>query len=192
MDMLYPAPNPPPEVEAPEKLTRKQAREFFAWFVQQIPERLAVLQSAYRHTTGRGDLPLEQDSLVPLWAWLCSHVAVRQLTKAELAARRSGLPDWITPDPLADKALTLASECLIYDAGIFFAEVLRRQNPGMEWVLSTKRSSGAYHYPVLSGIDPPMIAHFQVRTCVGRFLRGERSDQSLMERFNFWQARVRL
>jgi hypothetical protein len=125
-------------------------RQYFDWFVAEIPSRLRELQRAIDSTGGPAfQLDFSRESLLALGQWFAPLVETRELSRAEISAWKASLPYYIDA-PTSD--LTDRTKSLCVDIGIYEAETLRHHFPFLKWELRTKNKRHAeYGRPVLSG-----------------------------------------
>ena len=134
-----------------------QAKEFFEWFVTNIPTRLAILTRTLNVARSRGgadSLRLDESpaSFVALGRWLADNASERPVTVAEML-HYERLPEMESigiPDPTTvDDAKTLS---LCFDAGIYLAETLRHRHPHLSWTyVREPKNAFDYNCPVLDG-----------------------------------------
>jgi hypothetical protein len=183
--------------EPPEKLdfqgwTRGEARSYFEWFMNQIPERLSELRKLGKRLNQDCRLDGSRESLFCLGKILVGHAETRPSTPKELAEDANDLPPHLKPFvEIEEWQLTEDTISLCVDVGIYFAEVLRQEHPSLEWKLWTRKTVG-HHRPALVGfqgnvpLDPIRIA---INIALGK-ARGQHGETRLRELFDVWSAKA--
>jgi hypothetical protein len=187
----------PPTSRPRRELTRKEAREYFEWFVDQIPRRIEILERAVKTSVDNqfeswsaNKTPASLDVLGP---WFARHVEKEpvseefkedwslELEKIEAKYRPIfDVPQW---------TLTNRTYSLIHDVGMYLGEVFREHSPILEWQLDTKyKRSVDYQEPVLAapgmdyGINPVRLVHV---IALG-FTDGTKPPSALHKVFDTW------
>lgn len=138
---------------------RPKARAYYKWFMSVKDERVKILETAVR-TSGsfenwKADYSIT--SLTLLQKWLESVIEKRPFTQREseiLSKRFIGtmLETEADTDELPPWTLTEITESICHDVGIYFAEVLLRNNPSLKWGQNVR--SKLYidrNYPIVQG-----------------------------------------
>ncbi|MGK9391342.1 hypothetical protein [Bacillus sp. RK1064] len=153
--MEYTLMEPPVTVESFENLSKKEAKIHFEWFINQIPDRIEVLKKV---TNGEVDFNFTPESLIDIYSWFLSQVEIYELSEEEIGReleRLSQYPDYIYEDEkeslLANPVeLAKVDYAIAMDIGIYYAEVIRRYHPQVQWTYFTKPKSYAYlNKPIL-------------------------------------------
>jgi hypothetical protein len=129
---------------------KKQLREFFKWFVGEIPNRIGELQRAINSTNDHKlILDFSRESLSKLGLWFSEVAEMRQLSKSEIRDWEAKIPrGWDVPTT----DMTNQTKFLGVDIGIYVAETLRQKHASLKWTLvETGKSFADYGRPVLSG-----------------------------------------
>ncbi|MBG9819595.1 MULTISPECIES: hypothetical protein [Bacillus] len=153
--MEYVLMEPPIIMESFETLSKKETKILFDWFVNQIPLRIEVLKNV---TNGEVDFNFTPESLIDIYSWFLSQVEIYELSEEEIGKELEELrqyPDFIYED---EKKSLLANPieiakvdyAIAMDIGIYYAEVIRRNHPQVEWTYFTKPKTYAYlNKPIL-------------------------------------------
>jgi len=172
--------------------SRREARTHFAWFVEQIPNRLAELARIEALMSETCLLDLLPKSLVCLGESFHSLVETRPRTQEQLTHARLELPSNLRPVvEVEDWELTEEALSLCVDVGVYFAEVLRKAHPSLRWELWVRKTVDL-NRPVLVGsrgsvpLDPVRIA---INTALSE-AAGEHRPNRLSELFDVWSSKV--
>ena len=143
---------PPKQFDA---LTEAEARAFLERYVASAGERLERFLDLVAQTGGppRAVLDRSPESLVPLHQWF-----VARARRADAPDASGTLPDWYEPDPpeLATQRLAPRTIADADGVALYFADVLRRAWPQLEWGIGSlpKRFRYAHqHAPLLKAGD---------------------------------------
>ena len=156
------------------ELTHNETEALFQWFLSHISERIAYL-SAFASETKFGlrlELDLSPTSLIPLWTWFLSVAEIERLEKKQQAecdeiagSSTMTFSDYITNR--SDKRLSLFSEYILIDIGIYLGQVFVMNHPGIKWTYyEIPRTDFFVNRPVLSGFEdrrfsPPFKMYFE-------------------------------
>ena len=157
--MVYQMQVPPFEIETFEKLSAKQAKDIFHWYIGEIPFRLKQLQE-YLDTETNNSIMLtkEIDTLSPLWKWFCNTIQTREKTAAEIQEELLNTPEWLHPVVRSKKEKpTYETLAVAMDIAIYFAEVIIHHNPCIQWGYFTRpKSRVSVNEPTLVGFSDGM------------------------------------
>jgi len=130
---------------------KQELREFFGRFQSGLIARTQILadfvRTDERFASWTPDLTAA--SLEPLGAWFMSNVQTRPCTEAEMFAMASKLAyaSEVSKSTLTDQTYSIAA-----DIGIYFARVLMRLHPHLQWQLPLgSKHFVDYGQPVLRG-----------------------------------------
>ncbi|MGB6407475.1 MAG: hypothetical protein WBF39_08360 [Planococcus donghaensis] len=188
--MDYYAMEPPFELRVFEEMTKKEAQQHFDWFVSQIPYRLSQLKKLYIWSTESNIDPLDlsPESLVALWKWFIPRVEIEPKSPEQLSEELANLPEWMHEIHSKNPSeLTLATQSLIIDIGIYYGEVFRKEYPEMEWGFVTKPKKIFYvNRPIVTlketgfEYDPRHMVYIQSL----KVLKNETKNEALLGLFN--------
>lgn len=147
----------PPFARGLAKMSRKELKAYFAWFMDVLPERIGALTAEIKRTPGleTWEPDFTPASLDSLGVWFASQVKARPRTPQEMAELRDlmqiKLPG-VEPPP---EELTERTFSLAFDVGMYLSQVFLKNCDGVSWsqVLDDK-SFVDYGHPVLLGIGP--------------------------------------
>lgn len=157
--MDYPLMTPPFHLKPFEEMNKKEAKQYFEWYISQIPQRMAILKQV---SNGQILLDSSKESLIPLFTWFLSIVTIDQLSEEEIEARLNDLrqyPDFAFEDAkeqLLANPVELKKEDydLARDIAIYYGETLIKNYPQVHWTYLTKPKSHIYlNEPILDVTD---------------------------------------
>lgn len=138
-------------------LTKKQAAEYFHWYVKQSKMRIEQLYD-YIQSTGETDFHCEytSESFVDLWRWFEMQICMVEKCKEEYQAELQRFPEWMH-DSISKETFSIRTLALITDISFYFAETFIKYNPSIEWGFFTKPKNEMYvNMPVLLGFKSNM------------------------------------
>ena len=146
----YPLAVPPTEElgnTPARKYTPKQAREYFEWYISDVPNRLAQLED---YVNDGNERPVKFDdsreSLIALWSWF------EDLICADFEAAKKMHPDTPEEDLVTTKNATIKTLAIGRDISLYFAKVFIKYNPTVHWGYYTRpKSDMDVNRPVLLG-----------------------------------------
>ena len=120
-------------------LTPAQARRYFEWYMEKLPERVAYVSRvcAKELLIPQARMDCSPESLILLWRWL------RRRAKTELSP---------CPGDPKRKVLTTETELILLDVGMYLGETLHRNVPGLQWSCYTQPKKDFFcNHPLLTG-----------------------------------------
>lgn len=163
MTFQYELPKPPFPVRAFKDMDPDDARRHFEWFTSIADGRKQLLLTAITETGGGSVRELTPASLIPVWAWVSTHLQAVTETK-----------------------LTSGSLALVLDTGFLLADVFFRQFPGkLRWVLWT-RKTGPHNKAVIAGFKVPLVPSDVVKACAWKVLKSGPQDDLLYQQYQVW------
>lgn len=187
--MTYPIVKPPFSGKFRE-LGKKEIRIFYAWFMEQIPLRIAILESTIRESESfegwKADFSV--DSLDPLGMWFISQVTTRTRPREVMDELIRQIP---YPIDLENWELTEKTFSLAFDIGIYFAETLRKHHPYIKWdlIITGSKRYMDYGHPILKGMGilPLNPVHIIVTLAYG-IARHKKSEERMHELYDIWAS----
>ena len=137
------------------ELTPKQAKEYFKWYMEEIPHRLALLRNRIRQDCPELEpFDYSPESLIPIWEWYETKIEQIPMTKAEIESRVKIFPKYLESEirkntkKFTDEALSFA-----LDISIYLGEVIIKNYPHLRWDYRTrpKREISVYRQWILLG-----------------------------------------
>lgn len=172
-------------------MSAKEARNYFDWYVDEIPKRLDLLSRAFEATGGgqRDLLDLSPGSLIDLWGWFLPQIVVERKAPGVLREEVDAAPDWLRGFIITnDWNLSLGTTALAMDIAIYFGEVFNRKFDHIQWGVVTKPRSLAYvNRPVLVGfktraLDPRRVVY----NLTLKASQGQSKRSALYELYEVW------
>ncbi len=172
------------------ELTRKQAKDYFDWFLAHIPSRLEQLRTALDWTGGKA-IPLDYTltSLAGLGEWFQRQVEIRARTHAEQEEEQSRMPAWfheyITEWTLTDQTISLC-----YDIGIYFGEMMRHRHPEVHWDMLYKPKNHAdVNQPIIVPFpDQVPLNPLQIAVVIAyKVVDDKKAEVELPKTFQVWE-----
>ena len=152
--MDYEGIKPPFELEYFSEMNKKQAMQYFQWFMETKEERFRVLQEYIFLDTDKVILDKTPESLIGLWEWFHSKISWEEMTKEEIELELKGRPEWMKQMILLDtKKIADLTLKLAYDISLYFGEVFVENNVLLYWGVITKPKS-------LNGVNCPNVLGF--------------------------------
>jgi hypothetical protein len=140
-----------PFVTPVQQLSKAEARQYAAWYHQQVPVRIAVLERAVRSTPDYEKWQADEtpESLHALGKWFAGQVELRLKSQEELSKERAEAGErWA--DTVGTYTLTYRTMSIAYDIGMYLGAVTIRALPQLTWkLIETGRRNVDYHQPVL-------------------------------------------
>lgn len=163
-----------------DKMTPEQTKEYFNWFLQQIPSRIKYLsfKCAEYLSLPQDKLNLSPESLILVWRWFLEVAQVGKTPKRELKRLKHALStfpksfrQYVVKD--CSEALTIGTEYILRDIGMYIGEVFNTHYHHIKWGYYSKPKSDIFvNKPVLLGFkdtsfDPPFELVFEPIHMVG-------------------------
>jgi hypothetical protein len=205
----YPKMVAPFPVKPFDQMTKKEAKQYFDWYVGQMDVRIALLKRVYSETGGEGELNLTPESLTPLWNWFVGQVKGRRLTDQELeeerkqahlvaaVARQKGAQVSEAQVRAAEQyfiqqaremgiILSEETESLCVDIAFYIVKILMNKFPTMHWRVGSGKRYIYYNQPVVA-LFPGRSYDFKpsvgIRGAAENILRGTNSKNIFYEIF---------
>lgn len=167
-----------------KQANKKIGAEYFEWFMSIKDKRINILEEAVKSTEGfefwLADLSI--DSLYVLQNWFEIVVEKRPTTEDEKKAEirlfaGSKLEEYFENRGFTQWTLSEITESICLDVGIYFGEVLVKNNPGLKWGQNiTRKNEFHNNYPaVLSSIGPDFYPD-SIRTSALKVIEGIQID----------------
>lgn len=191
--MNYPWVAPPFEMKSFEEMNKKEAKQFFDWYISQIPSRIEVLKEI---TENKIPLDYSKESLISLFTWYLSQITIYKLSDKEIEAELEDLrqyPDFVFEDEkerLLANPVELKKEdyALAMDIAIYYGETIIKNYPQVKWTFFTKPKSYAYlNEPILSCEDNEIFYERNPRrllkVIIGYIKKNDIENSTLYESF---------
>lgn len=180
---------PPFEFKGFDNMNKKQAEEYFQWYLSQIAYRIEVLSDYVQKDGVKVKFDYSVESLIPIWEWYQSKIILESKTEEELEKDKERYPKWME-DEISKTKISLETWKFGMDIAIYFAETVIENNNGkIYWGYFTKpKNRMSVNRPVLLGfmadmdLDPCLI----VENCTRKSSR-ELQKTILYDMYNVWQ-----
>jgi len=141
------------------ELTPKQAKEYFKWYMGEIPCRLTLLWNRIRQDCAALEpFDYSPESLLPIWEWYETKIKQIPMTKAEIESRVRFFPKYLESEIRKNtKKFTDETLSFALDISIYLGEVIIKNYPNLRWNYRTrpKREISVYR-PVIDGLPYKM------------------------------------
>ncbi len=170
------------------ELTPKQAKEYFLWYMDEIPNRLALLweyMKQERPTTEPFDYSPE--SLLPLWEWYEPKIQQVPMTAKEIESRVKKFPKYLESEIRKNtKKFTDETLSIALDISMYLGEVVVKNYPHLRWNYRTrpKREISVYR-PVIDGLNHKMT--FETSRVLFVLMLKSAKEQDSMRLYNLYQ-----
>lgn len=185
----------PPLKKSIFQLTEREAADYFEWFIQIIPERIAYLSAKCALDLNiRSDrMDLSPESLLLLWKWF------RRKAKTETVVRSIETPAGGQTQQ-KERQLTLQTEYILRDIGMYLGETFIKNHEGIYWTYYSKPKRDFFvNHPLLKGFvdrayDPPFEMCFEpihmARVQASKILRKRSANADLFHLYQWWEERT--
>lgn len=176
-------------------LSEKEAADYFAWFIEKIPERIAYLSKvcAAELRLPEEKLDCSPESLIMLWRWFLRRAKTEPIIQSKSGTGEKGL---LNRARKRERQLTLETEYILRDIGMYFSETFRKNNPNIYWTYYTKpRRDFFVNHPLLKGFvdrtfDKPFEASFEpihmAHVQAVKIMKKTAKETDLLNIYNIW------
>lgn len=181
------------------KLNEEETAAYFEWFMEQVPVRVAYVSQVCAKEL---HIPVERmdcspESLLILWKWFRKRAKTEPVILTEEEKKHPAYANGIFRNK---RQLTMETEYIIRDVGMYLGETFRKNHPQIYWTYYTKpkRSFFANH-PLLKGfIDmttgAPFFAEFEPIHMAGiqarKILSKKSKDTDLFDIYTIWAQKM--
>jgi len=189
--MTYATIQPPFTLKFRE-MSKKELKDYFAWFQDVLPQRLDELARAVHGTTGfeAWQLDFTPASLELLGNWFVTQVETRPRTQDEIEeiASRSSFPIEIPGEDLTNRTFSLAM-----DVGMYLSQVFLKNHTVLRWdqPFGNKKFVD-YGQPVLMGFGAvPFNPVRMLMTLSYGVVSKNDSGKSLRDLYDIWAKLIK-
>jgi hypothetical protein len=148
---------PPFEFEGFRGMSKKKVEEYFEWYINEIPNRIKLLRSAYKlHNRNDNVLDYSSDSLKSIWAWYLKNVKIVPLSNEEYESELKSVPPHIRYC-IPKKKIELGWVQIALDIGIYMALCMLNYCPKLKWGFVSKPWN-------LDSVNKPVLLGFTLKT----------------------------
>lgn len=178
------------------QLNEAEAEEYFRWYMEQIPGRVAYVSKvcARELHIPEEKLDCSPESLVLLWKWFRRRAKTERIPHIGEEKSAAGIAF------VGNRQLTLETEYILRDVGMYLGETFRKNNPQIYWTYYTKpRRDFFVNHPLLKGFvdrtfDKPFEASFEpihmAHVQASKILKNTSRDTDLRNIYNIWAEKV--
>ena len=184
--MNYPIIQPPFTLVFPE-MSKKELRCYNEWFHKILPERIQVLTSTIRSTSGYQSWKPDcsPESLETLGEWFLAQVQSRPRTQEEIDTiqNQSKFPINIPREELTTRSFSLAM-----DIGMYVSQVFVKHHPSLQWSQPFgSKTFVDYGQPVLAGFGVLTFNPVQMMVGLAYGLVNQwKTGKTLREIYDYW------
>ena len=181
------------------ELSEAEAADYFAWYVDVVPQRVAYLAEicAKEYGVSEEKLDCSPESLLIIWKWFRRR-AKTESTKLPKETKQSSC---LTHRRASQtRQLTLETEYVLRDIGMYLGETIRKNCPNIYWsYYTTPKRDFFVNYPLLKGFidrsfgspqevcfEPIHMARMQALKIIDRTSK----DDDLFNLYNLWSQKV--
>lgn len=158
--MEYPLMEPPFVLVSFNDMNKKQAEQYFIWYMLEKEKRIKQLEQYVNRDPRRVVLDKSPESLIPLWEWFEDRIEWEKRPEEEMKEEFLGEQERIRNILLQNtKQITGLTMALAEDIAIYFSDTLIFNNPTVHWGYKMKPKK-------LDGVKQPIILGFKGDICV--------------------------
>lgn len=167
------------------QLNEPEAEQYFRWFLDKIPERVAYVSHICAMELGISEdrMNCSPDSLLLLWKWFRKRARTEPINGAN-----------------NERQLTLETEYILRDIGMYLGETFRKNNSTIYWSYYTKpRRDFFVNHPLLKGFidrtfDTPFEASFEpihmAHVQAAKIISNKSRDSDLFRIYQIWAEKI--
>lgn len=182
---------PPDKLEF-ETMTKKQASEFFDWYIKDKEYGLCFLEKYLQKENEKIKLDYSPESLISIWEWYEDKIKVVNKTLDELGKEMSNYPTWMHAE-IKETKVSLNTLIFAWDVAIYFAETIIKNSQGkIYWgYFSKPKNRMSVNQPTLLGFKSGMDLNPRqiVMTCTRKSCL-EFDNMRLVNAYYTWQEYI--
>lgn len=174
------------------EMSKKELESYYCWFIDIIPQRIAILIKSVKSTPGFEDwepdyLPASLDKL---GEWFARQVETRTRKDEEKLAIVSNSPLRLKNVQIDDRELTNKTFSIAIDVGMYLSQVFLKNVHGLKWkqMLKGNKRNIDYGQPVFGNFGN--IDFNPVRMMVTQaygIVHGTKKGTSLKQLYEIWE-----
>lgn len=177
------------------QLDESEAESYFKWFMEMVPERTAYISHVCAMELGIPEKKMDcsEESLAFLWKWFRRRAKTEPVIQSEQGSQVKRFPNNIWENK---RQLTLETEYILRDIGMYLGETFRKNNQNIYWTYYTEpRRDFFVNHPLLKGFvdksfGKPFEACFEPIHMVGvqaaKIINKTSKDADLSNLYNLW------
>lgn len=186
--MIYQYANPPFSLKFRD-MTKNELHEYYIWYVENTPIRINILNNYIDSLKGNKFWKADYtpESLVNLGTWFNSEIETKNRTADELTEIQNSLKFEVEVDQVIPTERTYS---IAYDIGMYFSQVLIKNNPSLELkLLLGSKKNISYGQPVVSGFTHKQTfnPHYMMIMQTLRLIE-EKNDLCLFNLYKYWTS----
>lgn len=181
------------------QLNEEEAAAYFAWFIEQVPGRVKYVSQVCAKELR---IPVERldcspESLLLLWKWFRKRARTESVIETE---EEKTAPVYANGMLRKKRQLTLETEYILRDIGMYLGETFRKNHPQIYWTYYTKpKRSFFVNHPLLKGFvdmttGVPFDAEFEPIHMAGvqaaKILSKKTKETDLFEIYKIWASKI--
>ncbi len=173
------------------EMSKKELKDYYQWFMAILPDRLDELCQVVKQTSGFQNWTPDftPDSLNILGEWFLLQVETRKRSQEELQEMKNQqtFPIDIHNEELTDRTFSLA-----IDIGMYFSQVLIKNNPSLSWKQPFGNKKFAdYGQPLLTGFGVVSLNPIRIATSLAYGLSDRtRNGKRLREIYDYGLTKI--
>ncbi len=187
--MNYELMAPPFEMKEFDEMNKKEAKEHFEWYINEIPNRIEILKNIYEEFGGKKEnLDYSINSLEGLWKWYLKNVEIIDKSEKEILDEKSELPEWLKDEEIIPKKISITWLAIAMDISMYLGEVFVRNNPQLKWTFITKPKR-------IMHVNRPVIGDFKndkmdtrhiLYILTLKIIKHTTDEKALLNLYNVW------
>lgn len=181
------------------ELNEQEAADYFAWFMEQVPGRVAYVSQicARELHISEEKMDCSPESLILLWKWFLRRAKTEPAIHTNAEKGNKKIPSSVWNN---ERQLTLETEYIIRDIGMYLGETFCKNNSNIYWTYYTKPRRDIFvNHPLLKGFidrtcDKPFEACFEpihmTHVQAAKILKKASLDTDLFRIYNIWAGKV--
>lgn len=149
-----------PEIKAPKhieqdnsKMSLEDVQNYFDWFISIKDKRLSIF---CKQVFESEQVELSPEKLQAIYYFFKENLTIKKRTPEEIEQERLKLPrDLQKIHKVPDYELIEPTNSIMFDAGIYYGELMRKRITGLNWAIEKDKKMAHYGKPVLikKGMD---------------------------------------
>lgn len=185
---------PPFKLKPFKDMSKKEAEAHFAWYVNEIPSRLDLLEKTFREMSNEDKSILEYtpESLTKLWQWYINNFEIEEKSDELKKLEMGKYPEWVRIN-LSSQKISIGWMAVAMDIAIYFSEVFIKEHETIKWGIVSKPKSLPYiNKPVLVGFKGGLDLDSTnlVRVLTSKLVDGDKDEDSLLKVYRTWSGIV--
>lgn len=176
-----------------EEMNKKQAEQYFNWFMETKEERLQNLQRYISRDTKEVLLDKTPNSLIGLWKWFQAKIIWEEKTKEELQTELAERPEWMKKHIIeSTQKLSLVTRIIAFDISVYFGEVMVCNNDSLYWGYKMKpKKLDGVNRPIIMGFvgEQCFLPYTLIEVCIRKTTRCP-NDSQLFDLYHVWYQSV--